>query len=323
MRAAAAAELASPAREVAFEPKWDGFRALAWTGRNGAELQSRHGNSLTRYFPDVCRALAEHLPAGLVLDGELVSWDQARGRTSFDQLRRRITAGRGVAREAALRPAHFVAFDLLQDTRDRELLDQPLSRRRRRLERLLSSAPPQLPICPQTADEDVARAWFADWSPTGIEGLVVKETRSVYRPGQIGWAKVKARDTDEFVIGGVTGGLAEPNSLLLGRFDDRGVLRFITLTQPLRATQRRELAGLQAMVFRGAGSGHPWPCPLPAGWSFGLTDRKPLLYSPVEPTVVAEIETDVAADGPFGRRRHVSKLVRVRPDLHPDDVARV
>jgi ATP-dependent DNA ligase len=195
MRAAGAAELTvhSSAHELAFEPKWDGFRALAWTGRDGAELQSRHGKSLTSYFPDVCRALADHLPTGLVIDGELVSWDQTRGRTSFDHLRRRITAGRDLAREATQRPAHFVAFDLLQDGGGRELLDQSLSRRRRRLERLLSGAPPQLPICPQTKDADIAREWFADWSTTGIEGLVVKQTQSAYRPGQVGWVKVKNR----------------------------------------------------------------------------------------------------------------------------------
>lgn len=84
-----------------------------------------------------------------------------------------------------------MAFDLLQDVRGRELLDHPLSHRRRRLERLLTSAPPQLPICPQTGDEHTARAWSADWSTTGIEGLVVKKQGGTYRPGKIGWTKVK------------------------------------------------------------------------------------------------------------------------------------
>jgi hypothetical protein len=127
----------------------------------------------------------------------------------------------------------------------------------------------------------------------------------------------------EFVIGGVTGGLTQPDSLLLGRFDERGVFRFLTQTHPLRAAQRRELAGLQVMVFQGAGSGHPWPCPLPASWSLDLTDRKPVLYTQVELDLVAEVESEVAVAGPFGKRRHRCKLVRIRPDLHPSDIAGV
>ena len=113
-------------------------------------LQSRNGRDLTRYFPNPQESLADHLPSGLVLDGELIVWDDARGRTSIARLQQRLTAGRRRPVEAAGHPAYFVVFDLLQDTGGRVLLDQPLTRRRARLERLLAGAPAQLPLCPQT-----------------------------------------------------------------------------------------------------------------------------------------------------------------------------
>jgi ATP-dependent DNA ligase len=126
-----------------------------------------------------------------VLDGELIVWDDARGRTSFAHLQQRLTAGRRLVAEKAAHPAHFVVFDLLQDVHGRVLLDQPLTRRRHRLDRLLAGAPPQLPLCPQTSDEPTARAWWADWSITGVEGRVVKKPDGRYQPGAVGWVKVK------------------------------------------------------------------------------------------------------------------------------------
>jgi ATP-dependent DNA ligase len=96
MRAAGAADLppARGGRELIYQPKWDGFRALAWTGPDRVALQSRHGRDLTRYFPKVQESLADHLPSGLLLDGELIVWDDARGRISFGHLQQRLTAGR-------------------------------------------------------------------------------------------------------------------------------------------------------------------------------------------------------------------------------------
>jgi hypothetical protein len=120
----------------------------------------------------------------------------------------------------------------------------------------------------------------------------------------------------------VTGTLADPEALLLGRYDGAGVLRFLTCTHRLRSRQRRDLAGLQGMVFSGPRSGHPWPCPLPAAWAGRFTQRTPLPYLPVDPTLVAEIHIDSATDGPLDRPRHGATLVRIRPDLHPYDLPR-
>jgi hypothetical protein len=123
------------------------------------------------------------------------------------------------------------------------------------------------------------------------------------------------------VIGGITGTLAWPISLLLGHYDNRGVLRYAGQTQPIRADQRRDLAAaLRAVPFQGAGSGHPWPCPLPATWSTGMSGREPLSFTPVEGTLVAEVEVDTALDGAFGRIRHLCRHVRIRLDLHPQDL---
>ena len=326
MRAVQATRPPRPAAGGAvFEPKWDGFRAVAWVGPGEARLQSRHGKDLTGYFPDIVRALVDAMPAKVVLDGELVSWDPVKGRTSFTQLQQRITAGRRrLAAEAVAHPAHFVVFDLLRDGHGRELLDLPLADRRRRLQRLFIGAPPQLTLCPQTSDEQTARSWFTDWMTSGIEGLMVKAVTGPYRPGTTGWTKVKSKLTAEYVIGGVTGSLTHPESVLLGRYDRRGRLRYLGQTHALRAAQRRELASLlTAMVFDGDGSGHPWPHLLPAAWTSDLGTREPLPYLQVEPTLVAEVETDIAVDGPLSALRHRCTHLRVRPDLHPQDVARI
>ncbi|MFI7598261.1 ATP-dependent DNA ligase [Actinoplanes sp. NPDC049681] len=324
MRAAGVAELPASAAALArFEPKWDGFRGLAWIGQDGVRLQSRHGRDLSRFFPELCAVLADELSPGVILDGELVIWDHARGRTSFSLLQQRFTAGRRIGAVVAQHPAHFVAFDVLRDGRGRELLDQPLEARRRRLQRLLASACPQLTLCPQTGEEKIARSWLADWSSSGIEGLLVKPSHSGYDVGKAGWIKIKARHTEEYVVAGVTGSIEQPHSLLLGRFDECGVLRFLGQTHRARADQRRELAGLRPMSFRGDGSGHPWPCPLPAGWTVDLAARQALPYLPVEPMLVVEVEADIARDGPFARLRHRCRFLRSRPDLRADDVARI
>jgi ATP-dependent DNA ligase len=310
---------------VIYEPKFDGFRMICWSQNDGVRLQSRQATDLTDRFPDLAAALAAHLPAGVVVDGEAIIYDPGAGRTSFTLLQRRLTAGRRVPEEANRHPAHFVAFDLLRDADGQEIVNEPLSVRRTRLEQLLAGAGLQLPICPQTADRDLAQHWFTSLTNAGVEGLVIKKAASQYRPGRAdGWTKVRARQTTEYVIGGVTGSLERPTSLLLGRYDRHGVLRHVGQSHPLRVDLRRTFAAsLRGMLFQGERSGHPWPCPLPANWSAELSDRNPLPYVPVEPTLVAEVEQDTATDGPFGRLRHRAAVVRPRLDLRPADLDRI
>jgi ATP-dependent DNA ligase len=302
--------------------KWDGFRAIIWRSTGGVRIQSRQGADLTRFFPDLVAPLAAVLPARTVLDGEALVWDAQHGRCSFSLLQRRLTAGRRLPDVVRKYPAHLVAFDLIRDGRGVELLDEPLTIRRTKLHRLLRGAPAPIAICPQTGDRNVALGWLRDLGVAGVEGVVMKPVTSRYRPGEPLWTKVRARDTAEFIIGGVTGALDRPVTLLLGRFDARGTFRFVGQTHPVRAEARHDVAdALRGLPFRGPGAGHPWPCPLPAGWTGNFADREPVAFIPVEPTVVAEVEVDTALDGPFGRLRHRGRLVRIRLDLHPNDVA--
>ncbi|MFI0793043.1 ATP-dependent DNA ligase [Micromonospora rubida] len=292
----------------------DGWRLLAWVGAQRVYLQSRQLRDLTRYFPDIVGHLQAHVGPDAVIDGEVVSWDPVTGRSSFPALQRRITAGRGLAVEVAARPAYLVAFDLLADAGGEELLSLPLAERRARLQRLLAGAPAQLLVCPQTLDVDEARGWMRDWVVAGVEGLVVKDLAGRYTPGRQGWLKLKSRTTTEAVIGGVTGSLAAPGSLLLGRFDARGRLRYVARTHQLGAARHRDITGM----LRPALGAHPWPVPLPAAWTGQLADRLPVPYTRVEPTVVAEVEVDVAYE--HGRWRHHSRFLRIRAELEPAEV---
>jgi ATP-dependent DNA ligase len=321
MRAASVSTLPEPGgRQLVYEPKWDGWRCLAHVGGQ-VVLHSRHGRDLAAHFPDVVAQLRDHVPPGVVLDGELIIWDPGRSRTSFTALQRRVTAGHALAGEAAQRPAHFVVFDLLADADGTPTLDRPLAQRRERLQQLLADRSPQLPICPQTTDADQARRWLHDWTAIGIEGLVIKDLAGRYTPGKAGWNKLKSHTSTEAIIGGVTGSLTDPGILLLGRFDAAGRLRYVAQTHPLAASHRREVTGLLApLALPGGTAEHPWPQPLPATWNAQFHQRQPLPYVRVRPLIVAEVQVDAAYDADHGRWRHPARYLRPRADLSAGDV---
>nr|WP_279635743.1 ATP-dependent DNA ligase [Micromonospora inaquosa] len=274
-----------------------------------SDVASRHHRAVRR------------LPPGVVLDGELIVWE--RGRTNFALLQRRLTAGRTLLRLAHDYPAHYVLFDLLADTGGEVALGLPLSERRARLERLLVDAPTQLTLTPQTTDTQQVSEWLVNWTvAAGIEGVVSKRLTGRYEPGRRGWWKYRTRITTEVVAGGVTGSLRDPATVLLGRRDRRGRLRYTGRTHPLSAAQREELGGmlspLRAAQRRGAPVLHPWPEPLPAFWSGQLERAEPLRYVQVEPNVVVEIEADVAFE--HQRWRHRVRYVRALPEVSVYDV---
>lgn len=302
------------------EPKFDGFRTIAFRLPDGVHLQSRSGRNLTAYFPDVARTLRRWLPVNAVLDGELVVWEPDRDRTSFAQLQHRLVAGAAVRQLAARYPATLVAFDLLQTPDGDNLMPQPLIRRRASLTDLLADMPGTLTLCPQTTDRDEAAEWVAAWTPAGVEGLVAKNPHGRYTPGRRGWLKIKTRLGTEAVIGGITGTLSQPDTVLLGRFDATGRLRHVGRSHPLSPTQQRELAPVlsRAPHHRRSGIDHPWPQPLPAGWSGHFQKAEPLSYVPVEPTTVVEVDTDAALDR--HRWRHPVRYLRVRLDMSVYDV---
>ncbi|MFJ6722377.1 ATP-dependent DNA ligase [Streptomyces sp. NPDC091259] len=305
--------------EPAFEQKFDGYRALLFTPTGAGErllVQSRRGALIQDRFPDLVAA-AEQLPDGLALDGELVVWDTAAGRLSFEGLQRRAAARGRAARElAASLPAFFIAFDVLQED-GVELLRHPYRRRRLRLEALFAGHRLKTPwtLCPMTTDLITAQKWLESWTDVpGLEGIVVKAMDQPYRPGYRGWYKLRRRDTTEAIIGAITGTLTRPQLLLLGRHDAHDRLRSIGRTVPLRP----EAAHLVAASITAADEDHPW-----TGMWFASTwgSRDALDVTLVRPELVAEISADTAVDH-GGIYRHPVRFKRLRLDLTTRDVPR-
>ncbi|MEV0604671.1 ATP-dependent DNA ligase [Streptomyces sp. NPDC050315] len=296
----------------AAEPKWDGFRTLLAHDQEQTLLRSRHGTDLTPGFPELVAAAAA-LPYDIVLDGEVVIW--AEGRLAFEYLNRRLNrCPATAARLAEQHPAHFVAFDLLHQA-SADLTVRPYAERRAALEALFADhhLGPPWTLCPMTTDVDIAREWLS-WSAVGIEGAVFKRLQQPYLPGKRagGWRKYRVRESTEAIAGAITGSLHRPSTLLLGRFDAAGRLRYAGRTTQLAAALARDVA----VQLTPAGPGHPWTGrTFSAGW--GTDDT--LDVTLVVPELVAEISADVALDG-VGRWRHPLRLLRPRSDLDPADV---
>jgi ATP-dependent DNA ligase len=305
-----------------YELKWDGWRVLAARRDDGtAALFSRAGRRLDPYLPDLRAVIARHLPGTPMLDGEIVVW--ANNRLSFLHLQQRLTAGRQLSQLAREFPVHYVAFDLLRTADGVDLTRRPLHERRQELERLLDAGPPTLAVCPQTTDLTEALRWVDQYSTAGIEGLVAKRIDSRYRPADHNaWRKIRVRNTTEAIVAGVTGSLQHPIRALLGRFDIHGHLRYVGRTTALTTVQATQLAPhlRRPPPQRNGAVAHPWPQPLPPTWAgaFRGADRA---YLQVEPTTVAEIAVDTAYEQ--GRWRHPARLIRIRLDLSPYDIARI
>jgi ATP-dependent DNA ligase len=321
-----------PIGDYLYEPKWDGFRALAFAWGQGdtalAELQSRHGRPLGRYFPEITEALAAVAVPGreLVVDGEIV----IAGPAGFDfaALMMRIhPAGSRVARLRAEAPARFIAFDLLAlDGVD--LTTAPFADRRRRLEALLAGAPAPLRLTPATSDPAEARAWLARFHGQGIDGVVAKDRALTYQPGRRAMVKVKHEETVDCVVAGMrlrpAGDAAGAGvaSLLLGLYDG-DVLRHVGVTSSFTEARRGELLRALAPLVTGV-AGHPWEhgfnlgrspmgrLPGAAGrWDAGEMARD---WLPLRPARVCEVTYD-QRDGQ--RFRHPARFLRWRDDRDP------
>ncbi|MFJ5811305.1 ATP-dependent DNA ligase [Streptomyces sp. NPDC093093] len=273
--------------------------------------QTRRGSLIQDRFPDLVADAIEQLPHGLVLDGELLVWDPTEGRLSFEALQRRAAArARGAAALAARTPAYLIVFDLLQAD-GIELLSLPYRERRRRLEVLFTARGLRAPwtLCPMTTDLAKAREWLKSWTDvSGVEGILINNMNQRYLPNHRGWTKIRRRDTIEAIIGGVTGTLARPQLLILGRHDTAGRLR----TAPLRPDQARQVAER----LTAASPGHPWAG---ARFSAAWGSRDILDVVLVDPGVVAEISADTAVDH-GGVHRHPVRFRRLRVDVTAEDV---
>jgi ATP-dependent DNA ligase len=306
--------------ELLFEPKWDGFRCLVF--RDGAELtlQSRSGKPLNRYFPEVLERLSAILPEQVVLDGELVV--ARAGRLDFDALTERIhPAASRVTLLAEQTPATFVAFDLLA-LGEESFVDEPTSARRDRLEKLAGE---DLVVTPATVDSATARHWFTLFEGAGLDGVIGKPLTAVYSPGKRIMAKYKHGRTADCVVAGLRWHAdSEPGqavgSLLLGLFDEHGVLHHVGVVGAFPVARRRELAGeLAELITEGE---HPWLGEavtegqrLPGG----ITRWRSTEHSwvPLRPERVVEVAYEHTEGGHPARFRHTAQFSRWRPDRTP------
>jgi ATP-dependent DNA ligase len=295
-----------------YEPKWDGFRCLAYREGDTVTLMSKAGKPLTRYFPDVVESLLALSATRFVLDGELVV--PANGALSFDQLLQRIhPAASRVNLLASQTPAWPIVFDLLSHGKA-SLVDTPLAERRARLEAFINryaADSERIRLSPTTASVAVARRWLGR-DRTGLDGVVAKRRDLPYQAGaRTGMEKVKRIRTADCVVGGFRyasrGGSV--GSLLLGLYDDAGLLDHVGFTSSFTATQRPELMSLVSPHIGGTG----FTGRAPGGPSRWSTERS-TEWIALEPTLVVEVAYDHFSDGRF---RHGTAFRHWRPDKAP------
>ena len=296
-----------------YEPKWDGFRCLAFRRNDDVYLQSKAGQPLARYFPDVVQALRQLHAGNFVIDGELVI--EVEHRFSFDELQLRLhPAASRVKKLAEAHPATFIIFDLLEDEAGKSLIDIPLRERRAKLEKFaaknLKSAG-AIKLSPATSSLAQAEKWFAKVGGN-LDGVIAKRLMEAYATGaRTAAVKVKNIRTADCVVGGFryATGSKLIGSLLLGLYDDKGLLHHVGFTSAFAASEKRELtkkfaALKKAPGFTGSAPGGP------SRWS---TERS-AEWEPVDPKIVVEVTYDHFTGGRF---RHGTKVVRWRPDKAP------
>jgi ATP-dependent DNA ligase len=282
--------------EWAYEPKYDGFRAIAFVDGDECLLQSRGGKPLSRYFPEIS------LPPGrYVLDGEIII-DSADGHEDFGALQNRIhPAASRIAMLAEETPAHYVAFDVLA-LGDDTLLDKPFQERRRVLENDVPGPPDLTPLSREPAD---AEPWLE-----GGEGVVAKDLGAPYRPGERkGMFKIKRLRTIDVVVVGYRPGKEEGTvgSLILGLYDKGGKLHVVGHSSGLRAKEKRDLvAKLEPYETGHRGHGDP------SRWK----SEKELEWIDLRPELVVEVTFDHVSGG---RIRHGTKILRWREDKAPQE----
>ncbi|MCA1825396.1 MAG: ATP-dependent DNA ligase [Myxococcales bacterium] len=309
-----------------YEPKWDGFRALVFRDGSDVYLQSRDLKPLNRYFPELLGPLGAQLPAGCVLDGEIVIADPS-GHLDFDALLLRIhPAESRIKLLASQTPASYVAFDLL--ARDGEdLTGTAQAKRRELLEKILSRATPPLYLTPATRNRSVAGDWFSRFEGAGLDGVVAKRLEEAYQPDKRVMLKVKHARTADCVVAGFRWHKNGPGtmvgSLLLGLYDDSGTLHHVGVTSSFTTAARKQLVAELEPLRAGAAENHPWRDW--ASWAGeqrmpGATSRwnrgKDLSWEPLRIERVCEVAYDHLQGDRF---RHATTFKRWRPDKPPSE----
>ncbi len=303
-----------------YEPKWDGFRAIVFRDGTAVRIQSREARPLERYFPELAPALRGAFPSGSVVDGEIILAGE-RG-LDFDSLQLRLHPAESRIRKLAAEiPASFVAFDLLAEG-GKDLRSQSLDERRARLEKVLGvEASEHLPagrtvvlLTPQTDDPDEAAGWFERLEGIGRDGVVAKRFDQRYVSGKRVMVKVKHQRTADCVAAGYRLSKSGDGvgSLLLGLYDEAGVLHFVGHTSAFRASERRELLERLRPLEGGESFGWGRSPGGPSRWSAG---RDPSFVA-LQPRLVCEVTYDHLQGDRF---RHATGFVRWRPDRDPRD----
>lgn len=296
-----------------YEPKWDGFRCIAFRDGSKVKLQSKSGQPLERYFPEVVEALLAVKAKSFVLDGEIVV--PMDGSFSFDELLMRIhPAESRVKKLAKEHPATLIVFDLLVDDRAKAITDLPLLKRRARLDAFAKkylARKKSFVLSPQTRDVAVAKGWLNEKN-VRLDGVIAKRADLPYQTGnRDGMLKIKRKRTADCVVGGFRYAAEGKvvGSLLLGLYDDEGLLHHVGFTSSMSAAEKPRLTKkLEGLVkppgFTGRAPGGP------SRWS---TERS-AEWKPLKPGLVVEVQYDHFTGGRF---RHGTKLLRWRPDKKP------
>ena len=308
-----------------FEPKWDGFRAIVFRGEDDVFMQSRDLRPLDRYFPELHAVFLEQLPSGAVVDGEIVM-PTPRG-LNFGGLQMRLhPAASRVAKLAKAAPAAFVAFDLLA-VDGKSLLDLPQQERRAHLEKLFKKIRRPLYLTPMTRDRKLAVDWLQRFEGAGLDGVIAKPALATYQPGKRAMFKIKHVRSADCVVAGFRWhktGKEAVGSLLLGLYDDGGILQHVGVTSAFTMAMRKQLVKELAPLRKDALTHHPWrkwaeaeaeSGRMPGGqsrWSAG----KDLSWEPLKVERVCEVKYDHMEGDRF---RHPPVFLRWRPDKKPKD----
>lgn len=293
-----------------FEPKWDGFRCLAFRSGDDVELKAKSGKPLGRFFPDVVEALKALPVDRFVVDGELTI--DVDGAPSFEALQMRLHPAESRVRKlAAEQPAALMLFDCLLDAKGPSLLDAPLRDRRKALEALVKrfGKTPVVRLSPGTTDRAEACAWL-DNQGSHLDGVIAKRLDGPYVPGERAMLKIKKIRTADCVVGGFryAEGTDVVGSLLLGLYDEDGKLNHVGFTSTIKHAERPDLT---KKLLRLKGEGFTGDAPGgPSRWS---TERT-AAWVPLKPELVVEVAYDQVTGGRF---RHGTRLVRWRPDKAP------
>jgi ATP-dependent DNA ligase len=295
-----------------YEPKWDGFRCLAFKAGHAVELRAKSGKPLGRYFPEVVSMLRDAAAERFVVDGELVI--EIDGRPAFEALQMRLHPAESRIRKLSHEtPARFVLFDMLAAPDGSVVADEPLRQRRQLLEAFMADVgiPKKLVISPATHDPAMAMAWLREAGHGATDGVIAKHLADAYEAGKRAMIKVKQLRTADCVVGGFRyeSGSREVGSLLLGLYDEQGKLDHVgftaTITDAERPALTKRLEALrEAPGFTGKAPGGP------SRWS---TERSGE-WEPLQPELVVEVRFDHVSGGRF---RHGTKLMRWRPDKAP------